>query len=181
MKFIAVFCGSKSGDEDKYSNIATELGKIMANRNIGLVYGGGKVGLMGDVSSSIIKNNGHAIGVIPNFMVEKELANREVQELIEVDSMHERKKVMSEKADAFIILPGGIGTMDEFFEIYTWKQLGLHNKPIVIIDQEMYYAPLFELLNQMKNSNFLHDEHLENVHFVDYAEDALDYLENSWK
>ena len=128
MKKIAVFCGFHEGDNELFRETAIKTGEILAHNGIGLIYGGGKVGLMGALSQSVLNNKGHVMGVIPSFMVEKELANREVQELIEVSSMHERKQVMSDHADGFLILPGGIGTMDEFFEIFTWRQLGLHQK-----------------------------------------------------
>lgn len=176
MKKIAVFCGSREGDNPLFTETATIVGKLMAAKNIGLIYGGGKVGLMGAVSSSVLQNNGYAMGVIPSFMVEKELANREVQELVEVQSMHERKQVMSDHADGFLILPGGIGTMDEFFEIFTWQQLGLHSKKIAILDVELYYTPLWEQLHTMFHQDFLRKSQLDKLFKTDSPEKAIEFL-----
>ena len=176
MKKIAVFCGSSPGDNELFRKTARDVGRLLAERNVGLIYGGGKVGLMGEVSSGALENNGFVMGVIPGFMAEKELANRDVQELVEVESMHERKKVMSDHADGFLILPGGIGTMDEFFEIYTWQQLGLHDKKIAILDVELYYAALWEQLHSMTHLQFLDDSRLARLFRSDNVEKVLDFL-----
>jgi hypothetical protein len=176
MKRIAVFCGSHEGDNELFKETATLVGKMLADKGIGLVFGGGKVGLMGAVSEAVLQNGGHATGVIPGFMIEKELANRDVQELIEVESMHERKKVMSELADGFLILPGGIGTMDEFFEIFTWRQLGLHHKPIAILDVELYWAAIWEQLKSMINMDFLDKSQLDYLKRTYKAEEAISFL-----
>ncbi len=176
MKKIAVFCGSHEGDNELFRETAVKTGEILAKSGIGLIYGGGKVGLMGALSQSVLKNKGHVMGVIPTFMVEKELANREVQELVEVSSMHERKQVMSDHADGFLILPGGIGTMDEFFEIFTWRQLGLHNKKIAIVDVELYYAPIWEQMQSMENQNFLGQSQFEYLMRTHNPEEAVSFL-----
>ena len=176
MKKVAVFCGSSPGDNPLFRETAIQVGEYLAANNIGLVFGGGKVGLMGAVSEAVLKNGGHATGVIPKFMVEKELANREVQELIEVDSMHERKKVMSDIADGFLILPGGIGTMDEFFEIFTWRQLGLHDKKIAILEVELYWAAIWEQLKSMINTEFLSSNQLNALKRTDKTSEAISFL-----
>ena len=176
MKKIAVFCGSNAGDNELFSEMAVKVGEILAKQNIGLVFGGGKVGLMGVVSDTVIKNNGHAIGVIPSFLMKKELANHSVHELIEVETMHERKQKMSEMADGFLILPGGIGTMDEFFEIFTWRQLGLHHKKIAILDVELYFTPLWEQIESMRNQDFLKNDQFEYLIRTDKADKAISFL-----
>ncbi len=176
MKKIAVFCGSHEGDNELFKEAAIATGEILAQNNIGLIYGGGKVGLMGALSKSVLDNNGHVMGVIPSFMVEKELANREVQELIEVESMHERKQVMSDHADGFLVLPGGIGTMDEFFEIFTWRQLGLHQKKIAIVDVELYFAPLWEQLQSMENQDFLGQSQFNYLIRTSKPQEAVSFL-----
>jgi uncharacterized protein (TIGR00730 family) len=176
MKKIAVFCGSNSGNNQLFQQKAEELGVYLAQNNLGLVYGGGKVGLMGAVSNSALLHNGHVTGVIPSFMTEKELANEDVTELIIVQSMHERKHLMSEMADGFLVLPGGIGTMDEFFEIFTWRQLGIHNKPIAILDVEFYYTPIIEQLISMTSENFLDKKSLDFVFKTNSIKKAVDFL-----
>ncbi len=176
MKKIAVFCGSNSGDNELFVEAAQEVGKQLAKQNIRLIFGGGKVGLMGVVSDSVLANSGHATGVIPKFLKEKELANLNVQELIEVETMHERKQIMADMADGFLILPGGIGTMDEFFEIFTWRQLGLHQKNIAMLDIELFFAPLWEQLQSMTNTGFLKDQHLDGLIRTPKVEEAISFL-----
>lgn len=176
MKKVAVFCGSSEGKNPDFIRTADKVGQYMANKNIGLVYGGGKVGMMGAVSNAVIRGNGHVTGVIPGFMKQKELANPNVEELIEVETMHERKEVMSDLADAFLILPGGIGTMDEFFEIFTWRQLGLHTKNIAILDVEDYYDPLWQQLERMVSQSYLSIQSLDSVFKSDSLNNVFDFL-----
>ena len=158
MKRICVFCGSTFGAKEQYKKAAQELGKLMAKKNIGLVYGGGNVGLMGEIANAVLKADGSVIGVIPNFMVEKELAHRQVTELKIVNSMHERKALMAELSDGFIALSGGIGTFEELFEVLTWRQLGIHNKPCGILNVANYYDKLIDFINYSVTEEFVKSE-----------------------
>lgn len=158
MKRICVFCGSTFGAKEQYKKAAQELGQLMAKKNIGLVYGGGNVGLMGEIANAVLKADGSVIGVIPNFMVEKELAHRQVTELKIVNSMHERKALMAELSDGFIALSGGIGTFEELFEVLTWRQLGIHNKPCGILNVANYYDKLIDFINYSVTEEFVKSE-----------------------
>lgn len=158
MKRICVFCGSTFGAKEQYKKAAQELGQLMAKKNIGLVYGGGNVGLMGEIANAVLKADGNVIGVIPNFMVEKELAHRQLTELKVVNSMHERKALMAELSDGFIALSGGIGTFEELFEILTWRQLGIHNKPCGILNVANYYDKLIDFINYSVEEEFVKSE-----------------------
>ncbi|MCE3225746.1 MAG: Rossman fold protein family [Bacteroidetes bacterium] len=155
IKRIVVFCGSSPGTEKKFEEQAYELGKTLARRKIGLVYGGAKVGLMGAVANGALESGGEVIGVLPNFLKSKEIAHANLTQLIMVESMHERKLKMHELSDAVITLPGGFGTMEEFFEMLTWGQLGLHKKPIAILNVNGFYDELLSLVQTMVNKGFL--------------------------
>ncbi|WP_010172736.1 TIGR00730 family Rossman fold protein [Bacillus coahuilensis] len=155
MKHVAVFCGSRSGLNPAYKEAAIELGKELARRKISLVYGGASVGLMGEVANSVLTNGGKVIGVIPHLLNDREIAHPALTELIVVDSMHERKAKMVELADGFIALPGGPGTLEEFVEVFTWSQLGIHHCPFGLLNVEQYYDPLIQLFNQMVDTGFL--------------------------
>jgi uncharacterized protein (TIGR00730 family) len=148
MKRITVFCGSSSGTEEIYTTQATLLGETLAIRNIELVYGGAKVGLMGAVADGVLNQGGKVIGVLPNFLGAKEIAHPKLTELILVATMHERKTKMNDLCDGVIVLPGGFGTLDELFEMLTWAQLGLHKKPIAILNVDGYYDALIFLYKQ---------------------------------
>lgn len=156
---LAVFCGSKDGAHPVFREAAGTLGQALAARGIGLVYGGSRVGTMGAVADATLAAQGQAIGVLPHFLQEKELAHPGLTELHLVHSMHDRKAKMSELADGFIILPGGPGTMEEFFEVFTWAQLGLHEKPCGVLNIEGYYDPLIALFDTMERQGFLIPEH----------------------
>jgi len=173
---ICIFCGSSFGTNPVFKTTAEHIGKTFAGKNITLVYGGGNVGLMGVVSNSVMQNGGKVIGVIPNFMTEKELADYGVTELLMVETMHERKKKMSDIADAFIAIAGGIGTLDELFEIFTWRQLNLHNKPIGLLNTEGYYDSMLAFLNTMVTNGFLKQETLDLLIVRDNIEDLIDAL-----
>lgn len=160
MKKLAVFCGSKDGATAVFRQAATLLGTTLAAHQIGLVYGGSRVGTMGAVADAVLAANGQAIGVLPHFLQEKEIAHPNLTKLHLVESMHDRKAKMAELADGFIILPGGPGTMEEFFEVFTWAQLGLHEKPCGILNIEGYYDPLVTLFQQMETQGFLIPEHV---------------------
>src|SRR5579872_2106507 len=154
-KRICVFCGSSTGVRPAYAQAAESLGELLAERKIGLVYGGGKVGLMGKVADAVLACGGEAIGVIPQSLMRKEIAHAGLTELKVVASMHERKALMAELADAFIALPGGFGTFEEFCEVVTWTQLGLHRKPCGIMNVDGYYDHLLGLFDHAVNERFL--------------------------
>jgi len=158
MKSITVFCGSSPGKNPDNMKLAYELGKHLATLNISVVYGGAKIGLMGAVANGSLQNHGKAIGVIPKFLCSKEIAHEGLTELILVESMHERKTRMHELCDGFIALPGGFGTLEELFEILTWAQLGLHQKPIGLLNTNGFYDHLIQLLTGMVNEGYLKQE-----------------------
>ncbi|MFP7493091.1 TIGR00730 family Rossman fold protein [Terribacillus saccharophilus] len=159
MKRIAVFCGSSEGASPAYIAAAKELGKTLAEQGLTLVYGGASVGLMGAVANGAMQAGGHVIGVIPDFLDKREIAHTHLSELIVVSSMHERKAKMAELADGFIALPGGPGTLEEFFEIFTWAQLGLHQKPLGILNVEGYYDLLVKLFDHIADEQFMHEKY----------------------
>ncbi|MDP6805993.1 MAG: TIGR00730 family Rossman fold protein [Rhodospirillales bacterium] len=153
---LAVFCGSKTGNNPAHREAATRLGEAMAARGIRLVYGGGSIGLMGVMAVAARQAGGHVTGVIPDFLVKYEVADHEVTELVVVDSMHDRKRRVFELADGFVVLPGGLGTLDEVIEIVTWKQLRLHAKPVVLVDIEGCWRPLQALVDSIVSQGFAH-------------------------
>lgn len=172
MKRICVFCGSSPGSDKKYVQSARELGNLLTKRKIGLVYGGARVGMMGEIASAVLENGGEVIGVIPQGLVEKEVAFTELADLRVVGSMHERKALMAELSDGFIALPGGLGTIEEFFEILTWAQLGLHRKPCGLLNVCQYYSGLMTFLNHAADQRFIESEH-RSMLLIDEHPDAL--------
>ena len=177
MKYV-VFCGSGIGVHPEYKNEAIALGKEMARRNIGVVYGGAKIGIMGAVADGAMQNGGEVIGVIPHFLNAKEIAHDAITEMISVDTMHERKALMNQLSDGMITLPGGIGTMEEFFEVLTWGQLGLHKKPIAILNTLGYYDGLIELLSTMVEKGFLKSTHRDMIIVANDITTLLDKMAN---
>jgi len=173
LKNVCVYCGSGSGSDPAYAKTAKILGRDLANAGIGLVYGGGGLGLMGEVARTTVKNGGRVTGIIPTFLSELEHMLKEVDELILTNDMHERKKLMFEKADAFIALPGGIGTLEELVEQLTWSQLGQHKKPVVIANIKGYWTPFLDLIEHMKNQEFIREELNVSLSVIDKAEDIL--------
>lgn len=163
MKSIAVFCGASLGASTAYKDGAVELGKLLAEKGIALVYGGSSVGLMGALADTVLENGGEAIGVIPQQLVDREIAHGHLSDLFIVDTMHERKAKMAELSDAFITMPGGAGTMEEFFEVYTWAQIGIHQKPFGLLNVNGYYTPLISLFDHMVDQQFLKVENREMV------------------
>lgn len=159
MRRICVFCGSSRGRSPSFAEAAMRLGVALADEGLELVYGGGNVGLMGVLADAVLEAGGRVIGVIPRSLVEREVAHFGLSELRVVDSMHERKQLMHDLSDAFVALPGGIGTFEELFETLTWGQLGIHAKPCGILDVEGYYQPLVALLDGAVTSELLHAEH----------------------
>ena len=158
MARITVFCGASAGKDPRFAEMAADVGRTIAERGIGLVYGGGHVGLMGIVADAAMKAGGEVIGVIPRFMAKAELAHQGVTQLILVETMHERKMRMHELSDAVIALPGGFGTMDELFELLTWRQIGLHNQPIGLLNAFGFYDTLLLQVEHMQKEGFLHGE-----------------------
>jgi len=158
---ICVFCGSASGRAPTYTAAARELGQLLAKRGIGLVYGGGNVGLMGELADSVLDAGGRAIGVIPQQLVDREIAHGGLTELHVVENLHQRKALMAELADAFLTLPGGVGTMEELFEVWSWGRLGLHSKPCGLLNVNGYFDSLRTLTDQMVTEGFLEPVHRE--------------------
>ena len=152
---VSVFCGSRSGHNPIFASAASHLGTLLAREKIKLIYGAGNIGLMGVIADACLAANGHVIGVIPTKLVEKEVAHKGLSELFVVDSMHERKALMASKSEAFIALPGGFGTCDEFFEILTWAQLGIHHNPIGILNTAGFFDPLLAWIDQMIEQGFV--------------------------
>ena len=163
MSRICVFCGSSSGIDPVYSKTASAVGEFLAQNGIELVYGGGRVGLMGTVADSVLANGGRVIGVIPEALDKKEIAHKGLTELHIVSSMHQRKALMAEFADGFIAMPGGFGTFEEICEIVTWAQLGIHQKPCGLLNVNGFYDPLIELFNNSTASGFIRLAHREIV------------------
>jgi uncharacterized protein (TIGR00730 family) len=159
MRRLCVFCGSQTGRLAAYADAASALGRLLAERRIGLVYGGGRVGMMGVLADSVLAHGGEAIGVIPQSLVERELAHTGVTDLRIVTSMHERKALMAELSDAFIALPGGFGTFEEFCEVTTWVQLGLHQKPCGLLNVAGFFDPLLQLFDHATEQGFIHPQH----------------------
>jgi len=158
---ICVFTGSRHGLRSEYADAARQLGHELVARGYGLVYGGGKVGLMTVIADMVLELNGHVTGVIPNSLVGKEVAHLGLSELRVVDSMHERKALMAELSDGFIAMPGGIGTMEELFEVLSWAQLGLHGKPCALLNVMGYYDPLLRFLDHGVEQDFIKPKHRE--------------------
>jgi uncharacterized protein (TIGR00730 family) len=179
MKRLCVFCGSSTGSKSIYAETAQNLGKLLAQNNIGLVYGGGRVGLMGILADSALAASGEVIGVIPKGLFAREVAHAGLTELRFVDSMHQRKAMMEELADGFIALPGGYGTCEEFCEMVTWAQLGIHNKPCGILNVDGFYDSYLSFLDNAVKEGFLSMEHrkliLEDEHSFDLLEKMRNY------
>jgi uncharacterized protein (TIGR00730 family) len=158
---ICVFCGASPGARPEYAQAACELASLLVADGIGVVYGGGGVGLMGVLADAVLAEGGEVIGVIPRALVDREIAHRDVTDMRVVGSMHERKALMAELADAFVALPGGLGTLEELFEVYTWAQLGLHRKPCALLNVEGYYDGVVGFLGHAVKERFVREEHRE--------------------
>jgi len=155
LKSVCVYCGSNFNGDEKLRSAIKHLAQNLANHNITLVYGGGRVGVMGIIADDVLELGGKVIGVIPQFLMDKEVGHSGVTEMIVTDNMHQRKQKMADLSDGFIILPGGFGTLEEFFEVLTWLQLGLHNKPIGVLNVDGFYDPLFAQMDVMVKHRFL--------------------------
>jgi uncharacterized protein (TIGR00730 family) len=176
IKSILVYCGASKGNHPAYAETAAELGKRMAESHIRLVYGGGSIGLMGVVADSVLQHGGAVTGVIPTFLNTKEVGHTGVSDMRETTTMHQRKAIMEQDCDAIIALSGGFGTLDELFEILTWAQLGLHAKPIVLVNTRNYYQHLLRQLDVMVEEGFLSARNRRFVQVADTPEAALELV-----
>lgn len=174
MKRICVFCGSNKGVRPIYVTAAQAMAQAMVKRNIGLVYGGGNIGLMGVIADEMLAQGGEVIGVIPRSLVQREVAHHHLTQQHIVNTMHERKALMAELSDGFIAMPGGMGTFDEFCEILTWAQLGIHQKPCGVLNVENYFTPLLTMFDHAVAEGFLHASHRALVLEADAPESLLD-------
>ncbi len=173
---VAVYCGSNLGNDRTYAEAAAVLGRTMAKRGIRLVYGGGQVGLMGVVADAALESGGEVLGVITEALVAKEVSHRGLARLQVVGTMHERKAAMADAADAFVMLPGGFGTLDEFFEVVTWTQLGIHAKPCGVLDAAGFFEPLRALVDGAVTAGFVHPAHRDMIVADDNPGRLLDQL-----
>ena len=179
IKRVCVFCGASAGRGDAYAAAARGLGRALATSGIGLVYGGGRVGLMGCVADGALEAGGEVIGVITRLLKDKELGHTEITELVVAESMHECKARMAELADAFIALPGGLGTLDELFEILAWAQLGIHSKPVGLLNTAGFYDSLMAFLDHVERESFLRLNHRTDVMFEADGVKLIEALRNS--
>jgi uncharacterized protein (TIGR00730 family) len=179
LQSVCVYCGSGPGKNPTYADAARQLGRILAQSRIALVYGGGSLGLMGETARSVLDHGGHVTGIIPGFLSEREHMLIEAQELIVVDDMHQRKQLMFVKSDAFVALPGGLGTLEEFVEQLTWSQLGRHAKPIVLANIEGFWNPLLTLFDKMSGEGFIRAGLELNVTVVDRVEKIVPAIEKA--
>jgi uncharacterized protein (TIGR00730 family) len=176
MQRVCVFCGSSVGVRIAYTEAAKQLGRLLASKGIGLVYGGGNVGLMGVIADAVVAAGGEAIGVIPRALADREIAHTGLTKLHVVDSMHTRKATMAELADAFIAMPGGVGTFEEFFEAVTWTQLGLHRKPCGLLNVAGFYTPLERFIDQAVTEGFIRPVHRTAIVVDDNPDRLLETL-----
>ena len=178
MNSICVFCGSKEGNDQEIIDQVVLTGHALVQRGLTLVYGGARIGLMGQLAATVLGGKGRAIGVIPGFLKTKELVHQGLTELHTTENMHERKLVMHQLSDGFIALPGGMGTLEEFFEIITWLQLGLHNKPVALLNLHGFYDPLLNFLEQMVRRGFMSMENYELILVETDVDRLLDKMES---
>ena len=173
---VCVYCGSSVSVAEPYRQAATRLGQILGERRIRVIYGGGRIGLMGLVADAALTAGGEVVGIIPRHIQDMEVAHTTLTEMHVVETMHERKRMMMDQSEAFIVLPGGLGTLDETFEILTWKQLGLHDRPIVVADIAGYWQPFLALIRHAVGEGFIQEQHDTLFHTVQTVEDILPIL-----
>ncbi|MFC3126974.1 TIGR00730 family Rossman fold protein [Pseudoroseomonas globiformis] len=178
MKRVCVFCGSNPGLNPAYASAARALGRAIAARGLGLVYGGGHVGLMGIVADAAMREAAEVIGIIPETLMRREVGHGAITDLRVVSTMHERKAMMADLSDGFIVLPGGIGTLEEAVEAFTWTQLGIHDKGLVFLDTAGYWQRMGAVFDHMVSEGFLHEKHRALVTLAETPEEALDALED---
>ncbi len=174
---LCVFCGANTGSRAIYRDSATALGRALATNRTELVYGGGRVGMMGAIADGVLAGGGKVTGVIPDFLVDKELAHPGASDLIVVPDMHTRKREMFVRAEAFCVMPGGVGTLEEMFEVVTWRQLHRHNKPIVLLNIDGYWSHLVSLMDRIVEEGFMHHGHSALVTVVERPEDVIGAIE----
>jgi len=178
MKSICVFCGANFNGDERLKEAINRLAEIMVNRNISLVFGGGKVGVMGLIADAVLQRGGKAIGVIPNFLMDKEVGHKGLTEMHVVENMHQRKQLMNELCDGIITLPGGFGTLEEFFEVLTWLQLGLHNKPVGLLNVNGFYDFLLKQMDVMVENRFLKPANRKLVLSSQNPQELVELMEN---
>ncbi|AGH96036.1 TIGR00730 family Rossman fold protein [Pseudobdellovibrio exovorus] len=176
IKRLCVFCGSANGNSPRYLQQAQSVGRLIAEHGVGLVYGGATVGVMGEIANAVLEKNQEVIGIIPNCLLEKERAHYKVSKLHIVETMHDRKRMMYDLSDAFLVLPGGMGTLDEMFEILTWSQLKLHSKPIYLLNEFGFYDHLLQYLEHSHNEGFIRAEHKGLLRVLNTQEDVRKIL-----
>lgn len=176
IRSLAVFCGSKNGNNPVFAQDAAELGKLMAEQGIRLIYGGGSAGLMGVIADTVMQHGGQVTGFIPKILLEWEVQHRGISELVICDDMHERKRKIYSVSDAAIILPGGFGTLDELFEIVTWNQLTIHDKEIYILNSGGFYNHLIQHIEMMKRENFLYEDAIKRITIIDDPKALLPFI-----
>lgn len=176
LRSVCVYCGSSNRVDDRYRTAATRMGTLLAKAGLAVVYGGGRVGLMGIVADSALAAGGEVVGIIPSHIRDMEIDHPGLSELHVVDSMHTRKMMMFDRSDAFVVLPGGLGTMDETFEIITWRQLGIHDKPVVLVNENGYWDPLLAMVDHMIETGFAQPEHRGLYRVVDGVDAVIDAL-----
>lgn len=176
IKSICIYCGSRPGKNGKFSELAHNTGQILAENNIRMIYGGGSVGLMGIAARSVIDQGGEVVGIIPKHLADEEVSQPGLTDLFVVDNMHQRKRMMFDHSDAFVILPGSIGTLDETLEIITWRQLRLHDKPIVIINKDNYWEPFFQMMKNIVAEEFISSDVHDLYQVIEEPEELLPLL-----
>ncbi len=176
MRTVCVFCGSKKGRNPVYEQQTRQLGQCLAQEGLTLVYGGGHIGLMGVLADAVLESGGQVIGVIPRMLLDRELGHGGLTELLVVDTMHQRKALMAERADAFAALPGGVGTAEELFEIVTWAQLGLHRKPVGLLNTVGFFDPLLAWIDRAVEDGFIQMEHRQLLHVTTKPDELLEAL-----
>ncbi len=173
---VTVFCGSKPGNQPGFIDQAIALGNALGESRIQLVYGGGGKGIMGAIANAVLEKNGKVVGIIPKLLLEWEAQHAGLTELIVTDTMHERKKILYDKADVAIVLPGGMGTMDELFEMLTWNNLNIHQKKVIILNWKGYYLPLIALMEHMQTEGFMYDDWRTRIIVVNNAQEVMDTI-----
>jgi uncharacterized protein (TIGR00730 family) len=179
IKTVCVYCGSGAGNNPRFVEAAKGLGKVFAENNVRLVYGGGSVGLMGAVAEAVLDHGGLVTGIIPEFLRARENALTRIQEMVVTPDMHERKRLMFERSDAFVALPGGVGTLEELVEQLTWQQLGRHSKPVLLANIDDFWQPLLSLLSHMRTTEFIRAPFTVDVLMADRVEDILPKLRSA--
>lgn len=178
IKSMTVYCGAAYGTNPDYEKAAYAFGKGLAERNIKLIYGGGALGMMGSVANGVVDHGGEVTGIMPRFLTERELAHPKVEDMRIVETMHERKALLEELGDVIVALPGGAGTLEEFFEVFTWGQIGLHKKPMGLINIDHFYDDLINLFHKLVDTGFLEERYLSQIFVSESLDDILDQFKS---